>query len=410
MSRLYTRSFVVAVVSQTFFMIAWTASSHYGRWIAWLGGDEGTIGWITGVGAFSGVLVRPWIGQWIDRLGARKLWAAGYLIFVTSVLLNLLLQDLGPMVWVLHCGVVLGASATYGASLTYITQNAPAERRTEAIGTFGLSGFIAMLIGPRVGEHILGAETRSHDDFAVLFWTIAGCVAAASLVLVLLEPTPADHRSPPVRLAEFVRTARRYWPGAVIFVQLVFGVCLSVPFIFLSHMADDLGLATGDRGPVGSFFSSYAITAIVIRVLFRRIPDRFGRRKVLLLGLIMEAAGMASFLLVTSGHTDELILPGALCGAGHGLAFHTMTALTLERFPVALRGSGSALALMVLDIGTVAGAPILGMLAGARGYEALFVAAAACALAAALVFTVWSIPIWVARARQRARESKRAQS
>jgi MFS family permease len=403
MSRLYTRSFLIAVVSQTFFMIAWTASSHYARWIAWLGGDESTIGWVTGVGAFSGVALRPWIGLWVNRLGARVLWAAGYLIFVTSVLANVLLHELGPMIYVLRCGLVIGASVTYGASLTYITQNAPPDRRTEAIGTFGLSGFTAMLIGPRLGDHILGVGDRTHGDFQLLFWTISACLVAAGMVLFLLKPTPREHRSSPVRLADFVRSVRQYWPGSVLIVQFVFGICLAVPFVFLSHLADDLGLATEGRSPVGRFFFGYAIIAIAIRVLFRRIPDRFGRRKILILGLAMETAGMGSFLLVTSGRIEDLLLPGILCGAGHGFAFHTMTALTLDRFPVDIRGTGSALALMVLDIGTVAGAPVLGMLANAHGYGALFIAAASCAFAAAIVFTACSIPVWVARARERAK-------
>ena len=69
MSRLYDRSFAVALVSQMGFVLANTLMAHYARWIAFLGGGVRDVGWIMGAGSIVGLLLRPWTGQWITLLG-----------------------------------------------------------------------------------------------------------------------------------------------------------------------------------------------------------------------------------------------------------------------------------------------------------------------------------------------------
>ena len=292
-----------------------------------------------------------------------------------------------------------------------MAQNAPPDRRTEAIGTFGLSGFLAMLIGPRLGDVILGSGDRAREDFELLFQYVAVALIPAFLVLFFLKPTPPEHRSPQVRLADFCDSVRKNWPGTVVLVTFVFGGFLSVPFIFLSDFVDDLGATAGQGLPedgqlVGRFFMGYALTAIVIRLVLRRAPERIGRRKVLLLGLLAVMLGMGVFHLIILGHLRDIVLAGICCGAGHGFTFHTMTSIMLERFPVESRGSGSAFSLMTLDAGTLVLSPALGWLAENHGYSALFGAVAGICALAFVVFTAVSVPIWVGRARER--RSRRA--
>ncbi len=65
-----------------------------------------------------------------------------------------------------------------------------------------------------------------------------------------------------------------------------------------------------------------------------------------------------------------------------------MTSLTLASFPDHLHGTGSSLALMMLDIGTIGGAPLLALIADSFSFHAMFlVAATIIALATASYFT-----------------------
>ena len=51
-----------------------------------------------------------------------------------------------------------------------------------------------------------------------------------------------------------------------------------------------------------------------------------------------------------------------------------MTSLAVDTFPNEVRGTGSALSVMMNDLGLVAGAPILGQVVAVYGYNAIFVA------------------------------------
>jgi predicted MFS family arabinose efflux permease len=69
--------------------------------------------------------------------------------------------------------------------------------------------------------------------------------------------------------------------------------------------------------------------------------------------------------------------------------FHTMTSLTLQSFPLEVRGTGSALGLMMLDAGMLAGAPVLGQIGDRFGYSVMFQALGGFCLLSILAYA-WS--------------------
>ena len=83
--RLYDRNFWLAFISQSCFVSANTLMAHYSRWIEYLGGSLSQVGLIMGAGALLGLLLRPWMAQWINRLGARVMWAFGLILFAVSI-------------------------------------------------------------------------------------------------------------------------------------------------------------------------------------------------------------------------------------------------------------------------------------------------------------------------------------
>ena len=104
--------------------------------------------------------------------------------------------------------------------------------------------------------------------------------------------------------------------------------------------------------------------------------------------------GMLSFLLVDAEHAGLIVVPALLCGTGHSLMYHTCTSLFLDSFPTDVRGAGSGLSMVALDIGSVGGAQLLGEVAHRFGYDLLFVIVAGVALVAASIYAVSSVPVW----------------
>ena len=353
-------------------MTANTLLVHFARWVSFLGGDERDVGWLTSVGAISAVLLRTWIGGWIDRIGPRRTWATGSVLFIVTTLAYLVVDELGPAIYLLRVVNVLSTAIVFTSVLVYVSHTVPPTRLVEAIGSLGAAGFVGMMIGPLIGGIFLDGATRTYGDFVWLFVTASGIAFVGLCALRTIRPAPPH---PEARPTPFLPTVRQYGPAIILPVVLTFGVCMAVPFMFLAKFIDTAKLESISAGPLrinpmGTYFLIYAPWALFLRILLRRLPERIGRRRQLAIGMGFMTVGMACFPLVD--RTWMLVLPALFCGTAHSLSFHTMTALVMQSFPSQLRGIGAALALMALDGGYVCGGPLLGQVAHHVGYDAMF--------------------------------------
>jgi MFS family permease len=397
--RLYDRNFNCAFLSQIgFSLVNMALLAHYPRWIAHHGGEVDAAGWITGTATIAGLVLRPWIGQWVDRFGARTIWLSGYGIFAIGSLSNLWIHDLGPGIYLCRALLVVGSAVIFSSSLTYVTHLAPPGRKAEAIGTLGAGAFLGIVIGPLLGELVLSAA-RTREEFETLFVGGVVLLLVPVSLLMLVRPAETEPGRGSIRFLEFLKTSRRHWPGTVVLMQVTFGLCVTVPFVFLTKFVDDTGLADTGFSKVSLFFMCYAGWGMTLRIIFRRTPDRLGRRKVLLVGAVIMSLGMLSFLMVDPDHAALIVVPALLCGTGHSLMYHTCTSLFLDSFPTDVRGAGSGLSMVALDIGSVGGAQLLGEVAHRFGYNLLFLIVAGATLTAASVYAISSVPVWRARRR-----------
>jgi predicted MFS family arabinose efflux permease len=108
----------------------------------------------------------------------------------------------------------------------------------------------------------------------------------------------------------------------------------------------------------------------------------------MIVGTIFMSLGMFSYLFVGGAQPWAIVIPALLTGAGHGLMFHTMTSLTVAKFPHEVQGTGSVWALMMLDLGTIAGAPALGVIGQHYGFHAMFAAVGVTCLLAGLCYAI----------------------
>ena len=122
----------------------------------------------------------------------------------------------------------------------------------------------------------------------------------------------------------------------VLLVGLVFAMVFCVQAMFLERLAE----ARGFRD-VKLFYLIYSPTAITLRVIFRRLPQRIGRTRTMLMGLLLMAVGLCCLIGVESQW--RLILPGILMGAGHCFIFPSMVDLAAAHFPPQHRGAGTSL-------------------------------------------------------------------
>jgi MFS family permease len=182
---------------------------------------------------------------------------------------------------------------------------------------------------------------------------------------------------------------------ATIFAARMLGLFLVLPVFALEAARYPGG---GDPALVGLAMGIYGLTQGLLQIPFGMASDRFGRKRVIVLGLVVFAAG--SFVAAAAPSLTWLIVGRALQGAGAVSA--AVTALLADQTRDIVRTK--AMALVGASIGlmfavSLVAAPPLAALIGLGG---LFVVTGALALACIAVVLWWTppAPVQMADARR----------
>ncbi len=335
-------------------MTAVSMMYRYADFISFLGGGEWELGLVVGVGMIGSLMMRLLQGAGIDRFGPRHVWLASAALFVVSMLGHLLVSRPGGIeIYLLQAAYRTSIAGVFGAAFTFAFQQMPVHRMAEAIGTVGTASFLGMVIGPLIGDVISGGQgqagSRAELDWLFLVAAALGCVSlAAAWFATSRESRPAVHRRLPLAVL-----LRRYHPRALLLMAIVMGVALGIPATFLRPFAAELNI-----NRLAPFFTVYALTAIATRLATRRVIDEIGVRTSVVVGIAGIAAAMFSYLLVSVEW--QLVIPAALTGAGQAILYPAVVAGGSAAFPDRYRGLGTTLVLGAIDLGTLAGAPLVG--------------------------------------------------
>jgi MFS family permease len=279
-------------------------------------------------------------------------------------------------VYAVRIGHGVAEAMLFSALFTYATDIIPASRRSQGIALFGVTGLLPIGVAGIVGDLVL-----SIAGFRELFLTAAGFA-----VLTLLFSLPLPERRPELAPGQKPRgfwkivTERNLLP--IWWMIGSFSTVLTGYFVFIRRYVDDTGL-----GSVGLFFSMYVAVAIAERVFLGWLPDRVGRKRVLYPSIGLLIAGF--FVLAGAGSWVSVAIAGALCGAGHGFIFPILTTLLVDRAPDTDRGSAMSFFTAMLDVGTLIGGPILGLIIDSAGWGPMYVTAGVALGVATVIFARW---------------------
>ena len=117
------------------------------------------------------------------------------------------------------------------------------------------------------------------------------------------------------------------------------------------------------------------------RLIFGRVPDRFGARVTATGAGLVEALGLG---VIALAHSLPVALGGALVvGAGFSMMFPSLALMVVGDVHDEHRGSAMGTFTAFFDIGVGAGGPLSGAMASLAGYPAVFVLASVAALGTA---------------------------
>jgi MFS family permease len=365
---LWTRPFVLCVCATTaLFLALYLPLPVLPPHAAHLGASKTGIGVAIGIFSIAAMVVRLWTGPFLDRPGRKRLLLAGVVVFALAAFgYGAVPRFSGLLALRVVQGCGWGLAVTGVAAI--VADLAPAARRGEAIGWWGLAPTLAMAVGPWAASELYAARG------ATPVFVAAAALGLGALAFLLPVPESLRKDAGRARPAFSLPRGARLPSAVLLLSSLSYGSVLAF-----------LPVELADRpGRAGAFFSIYAAAILVSRPLAGVVSDRLGRLAVVHPGLALGAVG--ALLLGHAAHPLVLPLAALLYGVGiGGASFPGLMALAVDRCAPEERAAGLALFFAAYDVAIASGSALLGPVYERAGFAAMNAVAAACVVAAQAV-------------------------
>ncbi len=371
--KLWTRDLVLIIlVNLCVFTNHIMSLSTFPFYIQALGGTEAVSGICAALFSLVAVLVRPFVGWWLDN-GARR-------IVLIVGLLALALAPAGyvaaPMLSVaLVFRMVHGAALSFSNSTTATVASDVIckQRFAEGMGFFGMATALASAIAPALGLELMGF------GFNVLYGAAAG-ISILALVLFLLvrSPKPQVEKRP---LSWRALVNRDSLPATVTMLVFMFTFGALENFVALYASANGLPSAS-------VFFLIMAAMLLLVRVFLGRLVDEKGEAIFVYTG--NAAMLVALLLLATAPSAVTFYAAAALAGYAFGGLEPALQSMAVHTATNETRGSANSTFLCGYDIGYGLGGGVAGALITAVGYAHTWAIVSLACVASAGIYFFWA--------------------
>lgn len=323
-----------------------------------LRGSKAQIGWLFGVTTLVGLVLRPQVGGWTDRYGARAVMLPGAgAMVLTTLALPLAGSPVAVIALMIGLGVGNALISTTGSIV--VANESPGDRRGEWLSLFYVFSSAGVALGPPLG-FALADRGGIRLGFAV-----ATALSLVTAALALALRTAGGNAAVPGGLGP-------PWSRHAMAPSLALSIITmghTTVYAFLPMYAVAGGLGTG-----AWFFPLMSGFTIVCRLVLRRASDRLGRVPVLVPAIALLALGNA--VLAAPPTVASLVIAAALLGSGNSMLYPTLVALLVDRTPIAERGRAIGTLSGAWDVGVAIGAPSIAFLVQTSGYAIGFLASA----------------------------------
>ncbi len=371
--KLWTRDLVLIIlVNLCVFTNHIMSISTFPFYIQALGGSEAVSGACAVLFSLVAVLVRPFVGWWLDN-GARR-------VVLIVGLVGLAAAPAG-YVAVPMLSVALVFRMLHGAALSFSNSTTATvasdvicrPRFAEGMGFFGMATALASAIAPALGLELMSF------GFDVLYLVAAGIsIAALVLFLFIRSPKPQVEKRP-LTLRSLVN--RDSLPATVTMLIFMFTFGALENFVAIYASANNLPSAS-------VFFVIMAAMLLFVRVFLGRLVDEKGEAIFVYTG---NAAMLVALLLLA--FTPNLVtfyLAAALAGYGFGGLEPALQSMAVHTATDETRGSANSTFLCGYDIGYGLGGGAAGALISAVGYPVMWAVVSLACVASATVYFLWA--------------------
>ncbi|WP_420630293.1 MFS transporter [Candidatus Leptofilum sp.] len=365
----------------------------------------------TSVMAYSlaGVIAAPFMGTLADRFGRRPLILGSFAVFTAAFTGYYLAAT--SLVFIVIRGLAGALTAGLGpATMGLVADIAPEDERARWIGVIGGGTSAGFIIGPVVGGLL-------YDKWGYGPPFLASIGMALLTLLITFFATPETHtrekrrresltQKRAARLAPETGTATSTSLSAgVSFMAslphplLAFGTLLFInlnmifAWFFIDpqlpfYVFDDLGWSTAQFGAAISF---YGWATLIGSLTLSQSSDRFGRKPILIIGLILHSAQYVGLMLTNIYWV--IIAAFIIAGLGEALVNPALSAAYLGITPEEHRSRAMGIKGAVGSLGSLLAPALVVVIVGTVPPQSVFLISAALILSTALlVFIALRLP------------------
>lgn len=381
--KLWTKDFIllclVAVVARLAFTCQYTAIPLY---VQAVGADKTVAGAAAGIYSIAALLVRPAMGNLVDRRGRKFTLLLGIGVFAAAMSIYVIAGSLisAQMILIMQCITGIGFAALTVGMTTMCTDIVPPSRLTQGIGIFGLSSTIANAIAPGLALMLIGDANRGWSVYFIFVGVIAvvGFAEASLIHYETKKMSTKNEKEIPERNvsvgAESECSEKKAWWESIAERSALFAsgliilamVAASSINTFLPTLANEYCIAG-----IGLFFTLQAVGTAISRLGVDLVVRKTGSYAALNIGY---ACYMIAYLGIFSMKSTGIVCAmGFFSGIGQGVLQTVLNTAAVVRTPEKRRGAANATFYMAMDIGIGSGGFLWGFIAEALGTRNVFI-------------------------------------
>lgn len=373
-AKLWTRDLVLIIlVNLCVFTNHIMSLSTFPFYIQSLGGSEAIAGICAAAFAFVAVIIRPFVGWWLDN-GVRKVALVVGLLLLGAAPLGYVFVPVLSMSIAFRMLHGIGLSFSNSTTATVASDVICRPRFAEGMGYFGMATALASAIAPA-----LGLSLMESFGFGTLYAVAAGIAGLGLVLFAFVRTRKVNVPKKKLNLRTIINRDSLPATATMLVFMLTFGALENFVAIF----------AAENSLPSGSiYFIVMSVMLLVVRVTLGKLVDQRGEA---IFVYTCNAAMLVAFLLLALvPNTATYILSAVLAGYAFGGLEPSLQSMAVHTSTDETRGSANSTFLCGYDIGYGLGGGLAGSLITAMGYSSMWMIVSLACVASVLIYMAWA--------------------
>lgn len=374
---LWTKSFLLCLANNLFLFIFYFAQTTILPIyiLKELGGSVTQAGLTLTLFMVSAILIRPFSGLIIDKLGQHRTLIISATMFCFIAFGYLFISNMTSL-YILRLIHGVWFSILTTVCVPVVNQFIPDSRRGEGMGYYAMSVNLGIVLGPLIGLSLIPYLSYTMVTAVLVAMIFIGYIFCFLIPVQEVKQPDSEAEKTKLGLSDFVEKKSLTVALMVMMISFSYASIMSfiAPFASSIHLMQYAGL----------FFVVFAISMMSLRPITGKIYDRKGPQYVIYPAVLTFSLGL---LVLSQIHTlTGFMLAAVLIGLGFGSAQPCLQTLAIQRAPKHRIGYATSTFYTCYDIGIAIGSLVVGMMITEQSFSFAFIICAALTALSLLYF------------------------